>query len=169
MRGVKATKQSLVRKRLKIASLSLAMVITYADTLMKRYTSQIGMCCRYIEHIMNTSTEIQNKYGCLVNGFVADLTNPIDIKNMIQAVIESTKRIDILVINNGTPNPRSFSKCDIQDWLEGINICLKSTIYLCQETLPIMKKNGFGIIMTSIFAKEPDPNFVISSVLRLSP
>jgi len=35
---VKATKQSLVRKRLKIASLSLAM-ITYADTLMKRYTS----------------------------------------------------------------------------------------------------------------------------------
>jgi len=39
LRGVKATKQSLVRKRLKIASLSLAMTITYADTLMKRYTS----------------------------------------------------------------------------------------------------------------------------------
>ena len=46
---MKATKQSLVRKRLKIASLSLAMTITYADTLMKRYTRNPNEMPNHVE------------------------------------------------------------------------------------------------------------------------
>ena len=140
------------------------------EILAKNGSEQIGICCRYKEHIDKASGEIQNKYGRTVNGFVADLSKPNDIQNMTQSMLQSAKHIDILIINTGTPAPGAFSQCSTTDWFNGIAVCLNSTIQLCKEIIPSMKENKFGriIMLTSIFAREPDSNFVISSTLRSS-
>lgn len=141
-----------------------------AEILAKNGSEQIGICCRHKEHIDKASVEIRNKFDLSVNGFVADLSKPNDIQNMTQSMLQSAKRVDILVINTGTPAPGTFSQCSATDWLGGIALCLNSTIQLCKEIIPSMKENKFGriIMLTSIFAKEPDSNFVISSTLRSS-
>jgi len=141
-----------------------------AEILAKNGSEQIGICCRHKEHIDKASVEIRNRFGRSVNGFVADLSKPNDIQNMSWSMLQSAKHIDILVINTGTPAPGTFSQCTTTDWFNGIALCLNSTIQLCKEIIPSMKENKFGriIMLTSIFAREPDFNFVISSTLRSS-
>jgi len=139
-----------------------------AEVLLERGSDQVCICCRNYEHIQKTSLEIENRYGLSVKGFEADLSKPSDIRNLVRSILKKGGHIDILVVNTGTPSPGSFLKCKTSDWKDGINLCLNSTIQLCQEIIPSMKENKFGriIILTSIFAKEPDFNFVISSTLR---
>jgi len=105
-----------------------------------------------------------------VDGFECDISKIQDLDAFVTNYYKRTNRIDILIVNSGTPNPGSFSNCNMSDWEEGINLCLRNSIYLCKKIIPEMKQMGFGriIFLTSVFAKEPDVNFVISSTLRSS-
>lgn len=100
--------------------------------------------------------------------FVADVTNAQQIKDLVATTVKEFGRIDILVTNAGGPPVASFPDLDDKMWEKGISLNLMSTIRCIREALPHMRKRRWGriIAITSITAKQPINDLVISSTVR---
>lgn len=69
---------------------------------------------------------------------------------MVNTVIENEGRIDILVNNFGTSNPRTdkdIENTDFEDFKNTLDVNLESVFRCSQEAIPYMKKGGGGSII----------------------
>jgi 3-oxoacyl-[acyl-carrier protein] reductase len=97
----------------------------------------------------------------------ADITNPEDIKAMVQTAIDTFGTIDILVNNAGGPPAGSFESFTDEDWQAAFELNLLSYIRLIRAALPALKKNGGKIInIASSSIKEPIPGLILSNTFR---
>lgn len=99
---------------------------------------------------------------------VADVTKAKEIRRLVAATAKEFGRIDILVTNAGGPPAGSFGELDDAAWETGISLTLMSAVRLIREVLPHMQKRKWGRIVniTSLTAKQPTNDLVISSALR---
>jgi len=130
--------------------------------------AKVIICSRNEKRIIQTANEITKKTGNKVTGLVCDLTKFDDIKKMIQSIYDLFENIDILIFNHGNLPPGSFENLNINHWRNGLSLSLWPAIHLCQSLIPKMKIQNWGriIFISSIYAKEPDPRFIISSSYR---
>ena len=130
--------------------------------------SKIVICSSNIKNLKKSSKEIEDKTGCIVLPIQVNLNNIDEIKNMVKKIINKFQRIDILVNNTGGPPAIKFIDSNEKDWQNAIKQLLMSTINCCHEVIPVMKKNGWGRIinMTSIAAKQPIDNLILSNTIR---
>jgi len=98
----------------------------------------------------------------------ADVSRAEDIHRLVELARERFGRIDILVNNAGGPPVAAFRSIDDQRWLEGVQLTLLSVVRLVREVLPSMLRQQWGriITITSVAAKQPVNDLVISSTLR---
>lgn len=108
------------------------------------------------------------KGGPRVLPVVADVTDAQQIKNLVATTVKEFGRVDILITNAGGPPVASFPDLDDTMWEKGISLNLMSTIRCIREALPHMRKRKWGriIAITSITAKQPINDLVISSTVR---
>jgi len=130
--------------------------------------ARVAICSRNRGRVNRTANEIAKKAKVEVFGFVCDLKNSEDVGRLVSECREHLGRVDIFVFNHGNLLPGSFSDIGIEEWQEGLNICLWPAIHLSRSLMPEMKKQRWGriIFISSIFAKEPNPEYVLSSTLR---
>jgi NAD(P)-dependent dehydrogenase (short-subunit alcohol dehydrogenase family) len=86
----------------------------------------------------------------------ADITSSLEVKTMVNTVIDEFGRIDILVNNAGAGTaPKSFMETTESDWDRDININLKGVIICTKEVLGrmISRRSGKIINVTSHCAK----------------
>ena len=78
------------------------------------------------------------------------------------------KKINILINNSGGPPSKSILKTTNSDWNRALSINLLSAINFSKFVIPDMKSQGWGRIinLTSLTAKEPAQNMVLSNVSR---
>lgn len=100
---------------------------------------------------------------------VADLMYEDQIKNLVEAALNEFGRIDILVHNAGGPPSGSIEKITHEDWINSIDLNLRSFIFTTELVIPLMKmqKKGHIIAITSISVKQPLNNLVLSNTTRL--
>ncbi len=98
----------------------------------------------------------------------ADLDDPEQISGVVESTIQLFGRVDILVTNNGGPNPGDFLSMSEEDWLAGYNRTLMSGVRLIRGFLPGMIERGFGrvINVTSISVKQPVQRLLLSNTFR---
>lgn len=122
-----------------------------------------AICSRDLKRIEDAAKTIPGAIP-----FVCDLDRTGEGKKLVEKVIEKLGGVDILFINTGGPSAGIFSKLQISDWQKGFEKLYLSAIECIQASLPGMKKERWGRIIfdTSIAAKEPIPDLVISSGLR---
>jgi 3-oxoacyl-[acyl-carrier protein] reductase len=108
------------------------------------------------------------KDGPRVVPIVADVTDAQQIKDLVATTVKEFGGVDILVTNAGGPPVASFPDLDDAMWEKGIALNLMSTIRCIREVLPHMRKRKWGriIAITSITAKQPINDLVISSTVR---
>lgn len=84
------------------------------------------------------------------------------------ALLAAAPAPDILVTNNGGPNPVGFAQSTPQDWQDAIDANMMAPIFLIQAVLPGMQERGFGRIVniTSAMVKSPNPVMCLSSATR---
>lgn len=126
------------------------------------------MCDIDKESLFEAAEEIKGATGVQPLAVVADVTVESDVKALIENAIERYGRIDILVTNAGGPPPASFVDIRIEQWRKGIELNLMSTIYLCREVIPYMRKNKWGRIIniTSVAVKQPIAGLILSNTSR---
>lgn len=134
---------------------------------MAKEGAYLVICARGKDDLMQTA-RIIDKYGVKCLAIQCDLTKYDEVQNLIKETLETFGTIDVLVVNCGGPPAGSFSDFEIDDWKNAINQVLMSSIYLCKETIPVMKQNQNGriIIITSVSVKQPIKGLILSNVTR---
>ena len=130
--------------------------------------SSLVLCARGERALFDTCTEIGKKYGAQVVGVPADVSVSADVERVVGAGLEKFGQLDILVTNAGGPPPGSFENLSREAWEEATRLTLTSVLDLTRAMLPGMKERGWGRILniTSIAAKQPVPNLILSNSLR---
>ena len=75
-----------------------------------------------------------------------DLTNPKEVKLLINKAISHFKKIDILIANAGLYEPAKIISGDPERFDKVINLNISSVFRIVNLLLPHMKKNNFGDI-----------------------
>jgi len=120
----------------------------------------VYMAARNLELANSIANELNNE-GLNVRYVYNDASKPETFISMIKEVIQKEGHLDVLVNNFGTSNPKKdldFINTEINDYLEIINLNLRSVFMASQEAAKAMAKCGGGSIIniSSIGGLVPD-------------
>lgn len=120
----------------------------------------VYMAARNLE-LANTIANELNSEGLNVRYVYNDASKPETFISMIKEVIQKEGHLDVLVNNFGTSNPKKdldFINTEINDYLEIVNLNLRSVFIASQEAAKAMAKCGGGSIIniSSIGGLVPD-------------
>jgi len=106
--------------------------------------------------------------GAEVLPVAGDVTVEGDIRRIIDEAVRSFGRLDILVPNAGGPPAGFFNDFSGRDYRNAVELNLISTINMCVAAIPHMRKQKWGriVAITSIAAKEPVENLILSNTAR---
>jgi 3-oxoacyl-[acyl-carrier protein] reductase len=128
----------------------------------------LTICARTEDRLKEAAKEIESSVGAEALALRIDLTNRDDLRRLVKETESRFGRIDILVNNTGGPPSAPFLKISEKDWRQATDSLLMSVVLLCLEVIPYMQKRHWGRIinMTSIAAKQPAEDLVLSNSLR---
>ena len=97
-----------------------------------------------------------------------DLTNPADLKRLVDRTVEAFGGLDILVNNGGGPPRTTAVDITDEDVEAAVELLLLSTIRLTRLCLPQLERSGHGRVVniTSSSVREPIDNLALSNSIR---
>ncbi len=121
-----------------------------AIVLLKRGYNVV-LCSRTQKEINSTVTEIKQMTnmdtGGKILGARCDVSNCLEVENLIKSTIDKFKSIDILVNNAGIVYVKKLVDTSEDEWDRTISINLKGTFLCTRAALPIMMVNKSGVIV----------------------
>lgn len=103
-----------------------------------------------------------------VIGLAADVTDPDQVREVVDIVIERFGGADILFTNAPGPPPARFDELDDRDWNRAFETNLMSAVRLARLCLPGMRERRWGRIIssTSSGVKQPLAGLMLSNSIR---
>lgn len=96
-----------------------------------------------------------------------DITDPGQIRSVMDKLKREYGSLDILINNAGGPPAGGFEEISDEQWQNAFELNLLSYIRVIRECLPLLKKNGGKIInIASSSIKEPIPGLILSNTFR---
>ncbi len=130
--------------------------------------AKVAICSSNLNKLEKTSEEIKNTYQKEISIFQCDINKKDEIEKTINEVENNLGSIDILVNNCGGPKPGYFETLSEENWKDGFDQVLLSSVRFTKLVLPKMKKKKWGRIVniTSISVKQPIDNLLLSNAFR---
>ena len=133
-----------------------------------REGAQVAVCARTPATLAETAAHIRKSTGREVFHQALDVTDSAAVASFVSAVEARFGRLDICVTNSGGPPSNSFESTKPEDWRAAVEQLLMSAVFLARETLPYMRKNKWGrlITITSSAVKQPVNGLLLSNSVR---
>lgn len=133
-----------------------------------REGARLALCARTEATLAAAAEQIRRETGVEVLTRALDVTEHAAVRSFVSETTQRFGTIDICVANAGGPPSKSFADTTPADWQAAANLNLMSTVYLAQETLPIMRQQRWGrfIAITSVSVKQPLDGLVLSNAVR---
>jgi len=108
--------------------------------------------------------------GSKWKAFQLDLADEAAVNAMVEKVIETYGRVDVLVNNAGVLNPTPWDELDLDTWNRVMAINATGQFLTIKACIPHMKKAGFGRIInvSAAIAETPVPNFIIYRASKMA-
>ena len=87
--------------------------------------------------------------GAEAQAFKCDVTSEDDVKKTVEAVMQAFGHIDILVNNAGIIVRKTVLDTTVEEWDRCMDIGLKGTFLFSKHVVPIMIKEGGGVIVNT--------------------
>jgi 3-oxoacyl-[acyl-carrier protein] reductase len=102
------------------------------------------------------------------NARVTAVTGDITSEQGRGALLAACPQPDILINNNGGPEPKDFFEIEENDWLAAVRANMIAPLLLIRAALPGMRARGFGRIVniTSAMVTTPRAHMALSSAAR---
>ena len=96
------------------------------------------------------------------------VTDPDDLKKLVDMTMDTYGRIDAVVNNTGHPAKGPILEIPDEAWHQGLDLLLLNVVRMARLVTPVMQQQGGGAIVniSTFSAFEPDPSFPVSSSLR---
>ncbi|RSL75989.1 hypothetical protein CEP51_010381 [Fusarium floridanum] len=108
--------------------------------------AKIFGCDLYLEPAQHTQKRIIAEGGD-VTVIAADVTSDDSVKAAVEECIKTYGRIDILINNVGRSEPGGPAEMTEKVWDAQTNVNLKSVYLCCHHILPLMEKQGSGVVV----------------------
>jgi len=97
-----------------------------------------------------------------------DMTQPESLNILVESVGE--RDLNGIVVNAGGPPAKAFLETKMEDWDQAYRQVLRWKVDLAQTFLPLFETNYYGryLFIESISVKQPVPNLVLSTSLRMA-
>ena len=116
---------------------------------------------------MDKLKTLQDEYPA-IEVLPIDITQPDSLKSLVEYVGE--RDLNGVVVNAGGPPAKAFLETNMGDWDLAYQQVLRWKVDLAQTFLPLFEKNNYGryLFIESISVKQPVPNLVLSTSLRMA-
>jgi 3-oxoacyl-[acyl-carrier protein] reductase len=135
---------------------------------LSREGAKVAICARGEGELFLAKKEIEERAGGQVIAQAADVTDKAQVRKLVQHVVDKFATIDILICNAGGPPSGMAEDFGLDDYLNALELNLLSTVNLCYQAAPHMKKQKWGRIvnLTSVSAKQPIDTLILSNTAR---
>jgi len=109
---------------------------------------------------LSEATQELQTAGLNATSFAADLSDPRQVEQLAEYVLQAQSRIDVLVNNAGITLPHELTDYPVECWAKTFRVNLEAPFQLARRLAPRMKELGGGSIIniTSIGAELGFPN-----------
>jgi NAD(P)-dependent dehydrogenase (short-subunit alcohol dehydrogenase family) len=101
----------------------------------------------YESKVVESSITSNNR--CYSKAVYVDVSNPEDVKSLIENTVKEHGQIDYLFNNAGISMNGEFQDLNLRHWKHVLDVNLCGVIYGCHFVYPIMRKQGFGHIINT--------------------
>ncbi|WP_099156881.1 SDR family oxidoreductase [Virgibacillus ndiopensis] len=108
--------------------------------------ANVVICSRKLEACEKMSEELK-KLGVDSLAFTCDVSNPDDVKKVVEGTVDHFGSIDILVNNSGATWGARASEMPLEAWQKVINVNITGTFLMSQEVGKTMIKQNKGKII----------------------
>jgi 3-oxoacyl-[acyl-carrier protein] reductase len=109
--------------------------------------ASVVVCSRTHADVENTVRELMEEVGGVVAGTVCDVSDPAQVKELIDFTKQELGGLDVLINNAGIGIFRQVEEMTIDDWQKTIGINLNGVFYASHYAIPEMKRSGGGFII----------------------
>jgi NAD(P)-dependent dehydrogenase (short-subunit alcohol dehydrogenase family) len=102
-----------------------------------------------IEEATKTATMLKDTFNCDTIAIKADVTNPVDVNNMIDTILEKFGRLDVAFCNAGICINVPAEDMTYDQWKKNIDINLGGVFLTAQAAGKVMLKQGSGSIINT--------------------
>jgi len=129
---------------------------------------RLALCARNGQALQEVAANIRKQNNVEVFTKSVDVTDASAVQEFVRAVVAQFGGVDICVTNAGGPPAKGFLAATIEEWRKAIDTNFMSTVFFAREVIPHMQKKRWGriITITSIAAKQPVPDLVLSNPVR---
>ena len=133
-----------------------------------REGARLALCARTEPVLLATAEAIRRETGAEVVAQNVDVTVRDHVRRLVADTASHFGRLDICVANAGGPPSKNFADTTIEDWRRASELNQMSTVYLAQETLPLMQERRWGrfIAITPVSVKQPLAGLILSNSIR---
>ena len=99
-------------------------------------------------------------------GLRGSVTEPADLKRLVEATMSRYGRIDAVVTNTGHPPKGPLLEISDADWMKGFDMVMLNVIRTMRLVTPVMKtqKAGAVVNISSAMAFEPEADFPMTTL-----
>lgn len=130
--------------------------------------ARVAICARDEARLAAAARRLRETAGADVATIVGDLAQPDSPARVVDEAVRRLGGLDILVANAGGPPAGEFEDFGDDDFTRAIDLTLRSAERLIRAALPHLVRAGWGriVCVTSIAAREPRENLLLSNTLR---
>lgn len=130
--------------------------------------ANVTLVARNEQSLKQVKSELPATGSQLHSYLVADFSDPVNLRNLVEQFIQRSGPVNILVNNTGGPPAGPIVNAKPEEFLSAFNSHLICNHILAQACIDGMKNSGYGriinIISTSV--KLPLPNLGVSNTIR---
>jgi NAD(P)-dependent dehydrogenase (short-subunit alcohol dehydrogenase family) len=112
--------------------------------------AHVLLCARNRDLLEQTRSELASNAssGQQVLVTQADVSSRDDVRRLFETASAQLPRLDGLVNNAGVYGPKgTLEEIDPEEWRRSVEINLFGVVYVCQEALPVFRRQGHGKIV----------------------
>ena len=116
---------------------------------------------RDAERLKQTASELE-RYGTRISAFTCDITNPVQVREAVRAVLQTVSHVDVLINNAGIIQVGPVENMALTDYEHAMAVHFWGPLHLTDAIAPHMKALGQGRIVniTSIGGKVAVPHLL---------
>jgi len=135
--------------------------------LLSAQGASVVLGARRIERLQSLTEEL-NQNGGKALAIPTDVTVPDQVKQLVDAAVQTYGRIDVIINNAGLMPLSLLERLKVDDWNQMIDVNIKGVLYGIAAALPYMKKqkSGHVINVSSVAGHKVRPGNVVYAATK---
>ncbi|MFP4628491.1 MAG: SDR family oxidoreductase [Halobacteriales archaeon] len=141
-----------------------------AATALAREGADVTVCSRTAANVERAVEELREVGDGTITGVEADISEAAGVDRAVDAALEATDRLDVLVSSSGGVPPGGLADLEPAEWQSTFDLLVMSLVHALDAARPHLAADGGGAVVaiTSTSVQEVLDDLALSNAVRRS-